>query len=109
MTLSAGVSQAALAASSIDDSASERVANDNSDGATLQNAGADNDEQEVANRGNDEGEGNVGDDTDVGYTEALQTFKDTTALAVERNLEMMTVQVEYGTWLSAAKMRVNPV
>ena len=75
----------------------------------IENVAANTDEQEVANRGGDDGEGTPGVETEAGYEDALNTFKETTALAVERNLEMMTVQVDYGTWLSAAKMRVNPV
>ncbi|MCU0909958.1 MAG: hypothetical protein MUE98_01015 [Rhodobacteraceae bacterium] len=50
-----------------------------------------------------------GSETTEGFEEYLSEFKRMTELASARNLEMMIAQTDYGTMLSAAKMRVNPV
>ncbi|WP_227270259.1 hypothetical protein [Roseobacter weihaiensis] len=57
---------------------------------------------------------NISDDqetseTTKGFEHYMDKFKEMTELASSRNLEMMIAQTDYGTMLSAAKMRVNPV
>lgn len=48
-------------------------------------------------------------ETTEGFEHYMDKFKEMTELASSRNLEMMIAQTDYGTMLSAAKMRVNPV